>query len=933
MATQAFSQNSNNLKIDFPHSVFGEWHNSSGNEAYNGLLIHNGFIEYGYSAFMYQDIKKLNDTTFSFLAKDVLGKSLNCDLIILGKDTIKLKRGGSGLMTYIKRDAPLDSKRVKINEIPELIKRNWFTTNGNNALEFEITNNEFLFSGEKYIVDHIINFKTNGNDEYRFVVKKEGIYRMFYFKNCSENYLQVGFHGKYGDLYKSNKAYPDYRIENVSEYITSIVPKDIRGNWLKTEGSNLWSFSFYYDFAVLEQAKWTYKSIKNKGSKYVITLERNGTEKVMYAQPNTNNTVSFGVNRKELQPYSLEKSNTPNLKLKDKASTIDTTILKVGTATYSGIIKNFRKDSKTKTGTVAVDNIFTGEQDSYLIKIEDDGSFSVSFPCYHLQQVYVKFPKSYSFVYVAPGKKTWRFINSSKRSEGFFAGDLKQLNTDMASLDFLVFDNGYFDLIKNINEFSPQDYKSACFAIQKQQIHKLDSISKTRFLAQKSFQNLHDEIIYRGYEYVLSYDMYKSTSSQGSTKVDKAYIDFITPDILNKKRAILTSGYNAVINRLNHLRHLRKGISVKHPRTLEIAKILKDQGVALMDEEQALINMHNSYNKENAEAIKRQKEFNDKHQGVLSGIRSKLTMLHQKMTDEERKKHFGENMFLDDFTSYIKSNNLDIVFTEIEKQVYKKANKLLTKEELQRVKLFYSEEAFKRNRAFAEKYKSYIDKFVSNARRKQGIQKIRENLGDTFSTDVIIAQEILGTLSINYIPLSKSELQDAKKEVKNSFIKDVITIENDKLKAKIEANNNKTEFVAHNTANTEADKIFETIISKYKGKVVFVDFWATWCGPCRNGIKRMKGLKEDYNDKGVAFVYITDPSSPETTYNNMIPDIKGEHYRVSKDEWNYLTDKFNISGIPHYLLIDKEGHIVKRNTRDLRVPENVALLLDSYLGK
>jgi thiol-disulfide isomerase/thioredoxin len=121
--------------------------------------------------------------------------------------------------------------------------------------------------------------------------------------------------------------------------------------------------------------------------------------------------------------------------------------------------------------------------------------------------------------------------------------------------------------------------------------------------------------------------------------------------------------------------------------------------------------------------------------------------------------------------------------------------------------------------------------------------------------------------------------------------------------------------------------LFDEIIKKYKGKVVYVDFWATWCSPCRSGIEQIKPLKEELVGENIAFVYITGPSSPKGTWANMIPDIKGEHYRVSSDEWNYLGSKFNITGIPHYMLVGKNGEMINPNLNHMGNAELKAELL------
>jgi thiol-disulfide isomerase/thioredoxin len=158
--------------------------------------------------------------------------------------------------------------------------------------------------------------------------------------------------------------------------------------------------------------------------------------------------------------------------------------------------------------------------------------------------------------------------------------------------------------------------------------------------------------------------------------------------------------------------------------------------------------------------------------------------------------------------------------------------------------------------------------------------------------------------------LSEEDLVIVQKSIQTPFIADYIRKANEQTIAKIEANKKQTGFVLNETPKTEGDELFASIMKKYKGKVVYVDFWATWCGPCRSGIEEIKPLKEEMAGENVAFVYLTNQTSPENTYSAMISEIKGEHYRLSADQWNYLAGKFNISGIPHYVLAGKNGEVI-----------------------
>ena len=125
----------------------------------------------------------------------------------------------------------------------------------------------------------------------------------------------------------------------------------------------------------------------------------------------------------------------------------------------------------------------------------------------------------------------------------------------------------------------------------------------------------------------------------------------------------------------------------------------------------------------------------------------------------------------------------------------------------------------------------------------------------------------------------------------------------------------------------------KTKISSYKGKVLYIDAWATWCGPCKREIPSLKTLEEEYHGKNVQFISVSTDKDIKVWKDFIVKESMGGHQLHQSENFEETISKlYIINSIPRFIIIDEAGNIVNTDAPRPSSGEEIRNILNMLLA-
>ena len=679
------------------------------------------------------------------------------------------------------------------------------------------------------------------------------------------------------------KSHNTYGIFLEKSEKPSVLPDWASGNWLTTDGSNRWVCGFLPQTAVWRNDFWDYGTVTRKGKTLWVQLKNGDRDTTLCLKEGRDGALLLGSDGRTFATLGrdLVRRTTPAAEWKYDPEKYRNELYRPGTAVIRGVLEGYTPQFDFTSGTLMSYDPITGRDCAALIEVLPDGRFSAEIETEHPKTLVMSLgPGTIRNLYVEPGDTLMcRFVMSDLQnpqcrsgmkdwSRSRFMGRAAEYNMYRMIADRIVpaQDSVYGRTQECVGRGAADEYKAWIAERFRRTEDSLSALAARYEISGRTRDLLYAEHSQRAFCNLLDYasanqnskiingrlrddGVYEAERNPDYRPLPASFYDFVTMERVDDPLMITTSDANSVISRL-----------VVCSPVMNIGRIA--------DAFSAFSGLFGP--------------------GLIAHIAGKVREGCPDLTPGQRAeldslpfKSRGESVSIRD--TMIR-RRFGVCFEEFNAQRAKEQARLDTlREKYMYANAFDTLRHYGLDRCLAYDYAltGYFYSLVSQ-------QQQNENFRLDLFAEMTRLLPYVGT------PYLTGRIVRAYEEASSVVIRPV---EKDEPR-------------------TKADDYFDELIAPYRGYVLYIDFWGTGCAPCRQGMVEARQTVEELKDSKIKFLYITSEGiSPLAAYDRFLSErrIQGERLRLSDDRWNLLCTKFDIYGIPHCVVVDKQGRVVDNN--------------------
>ena len=652
----------------------------------------------------------------------------------------------------------------------------------------------------------------------------------------------------------------------------SQIPVPIQGNWINNK-TDEWEYGFFDQFAIYESDFWEYASLNAKKNKVNLTLQKED-QSIKLEISIKNDSVLQIKNGKLKEDFNLMKKKYPQYKVKDHTS-FSEPVLKKDSATIIGYYHNFyavpQEQRGENTFLVSVPDFVSDKSIECITTIDSLGRFSLTFPLRGTQQYFADWREN---------RLLYQLVSSP--------GDTLVLFADMHDLIY----SGHGDFW---NEFKQQD-KQILFMGDNARVN--NELMQYKAPVTRFYRN--EEVKKNGLKGMDLLNKGKAIYEERTGHLNK-YIQS-HPTISDKFIFFCTETekYDFASQLMQHRFDLDRNEGERFEEGyIEFAKTsfpLNDPRVYTFSQDF--------------------KSFLTDYIGYLDDTRieeNSFTVTLEMVRDEMDRKNLLDQETRENLNKMSEIRRLFEAETDSLKQI-----ELL--KQVEPLSLALNSDSLVTS-TIQEMFTNYF--FQRPFKVSDSILSLHPTLKELWDASLFY-----DTFDHDRLPLTENQMTQLNARIKTSSIRaELLHINNyySELANKTFTNEESFKNTDHLNDITDMDELFRKLLEPYRGNVIYLDFWGTWCSPCRENMKLAGTIEEELHDKDVIFMYLAN-RSPEESWKNIVKEMNltGDnivHYRLPDRLQDMLEKHLSVYEFPTYMLIDKGGDPVNKKAPSPRQKE------------